>query len=134
MLTLLGSILGFVSSTFPDILRIFRDKADKKHELAILEMQMKREEQGHFNKMEAIVAQADIEEIKALQGNFYSGNKKVDGYAATVRPTLAYAIFFVVAWKLIDGSLSSTDEQLMAIFAGIISFYFGQRSMSKLRK
>ncbi|WP_019223831.1 hypothetical protein [Bartonella rattaustraliani] len=40
MLTLLGSLLGFLSSAFPDLLKIWRDKEDRKHELAILQLQM----------------------------------------------------------------------------------------------
>lgn len=36
MLTLLGSLLGFLGSTFPEFLKLFRDSQDRKHELAIL--------------------------------------------------------------------------------------------------
>lgn len=37
MLTLLGSLLGFLNSTFPEFLKLFRDSQDRKHELAILD-------------------------------------------------------------------------------------------------
>lgn len=36
MITLLGSLLGFISAAFPDLLKIWRDAADRKHELTIL--------------------------------------------------------------------------------------------------
>ena len=37
MLTLLGSLLGFLSSAFPDFLKLWRYHSDRKHELAILD-------------------------------------------------------------------------------------------------
>ena len=40
MITLLGSLLGFFGAAFPDILKLFKDSADRKHELAILQMQI----------------------------------------------------------------------------------------------
>ena len=43
MLTLLGSLLGFISSTFPEFLKLFRDSQDRKHELAILDRQMEQQ-------------------------------------------------------------------------------------------
>ena len=37
MLTLLGSLLSFLSSTFPDLLKLWHDRAGRQHELAILD-------------------------------------------------------------------------------------------------
>ena len=37
MLTLLGSLLGFATSAIPDIMSLFRERADRKHELAVLD-------------------------------------------------------------------------------------------------
>jgi hypothetical protein len=42
MLTLLGSLLGFFSSTFPDLLKLWQDRADRQHELDILDRQMEQ--------------------------------------------------------------------------------------------
>ena len=39
---LLGSLLGFVTSAFPDLLGLIRDGQDRKHELAILHRQMEQ--------------------------------------------------------------------------------------------
>jgi len=54
MLTLLGSLLGFLSSAFPDFLKLWRDHADRKHELAILDRQMEAQRQGHTQRLEEI--------------------------------------------------------------------------------
>ena len=66
MLTLLGSLLGFVSSAFPDLLKLWQDKQDRKHELKILDRQMEQMRLGHSQRLEAIDVAADIAESKAL--------------------------------------------------------------------
>lgn len=146
MMTLLGSLLGFVSAAFPDLLKLWRDRADRKHELTILRMQMEQQSLGHQQRLEEINTQADIAESKALYRTYYSGIKWVDALNGTVRPVLAYAFFLLyftikcMQFAMVDlgnplpwhmDMLWSVEDQ--AIFAGIISFYFGQRAMSKVR-
>ena len=146
MVTLLGSLIGFISAAFPDLLKIWRDAADRKHELTILRMQMEQAAQGHQQRLEEINTQADIAESKALYKTYYSGIRWVDALNGTVRPVLAYAFFLLyftikcMQFAMVDlgnplpwhmDMLWSTEDQ--AIFAGIISFYFGQRAMSKVR-
>lgn len=146
MITLLGALVGFISAAFPDFLKLFRDHQDRKHELTILRMQMEQQAQGHQQRLEEIHVQADIAESRALYKTFYSGIKWVDALNGTVRPVLAYAFFLLyftvkcmqfsmvelynpLPWQV--AMLWSIEDQ--AIFAGIISFYFGQRAMSKVR-
>ena len=146
MVTLLGSLIGFISAAFPDLLKIWRDAADRKHELTILRLQMEQAVQGHQQRLEEINAQADIAESKALYKTYYSGIKWVDALNGTVRPVLAYAFFLLyftikcMQFAMVDlgnplpwhmDMLWSVEDQ--AIFAGIISFYFGQRAMCKVR-
>jgi hypothetical protein len=149
MITLIGSLLGFISSTFPSILRLWQDASDKKHELAILQMQMQMQfqAQGHQERIEEINAQADIAESAALYKTYSTGINWVDALNGTVRPVIAYAFFVLYAtvkilayhtaavsgttpFFILHGTLWTGDDA--AIFAGIISFYFGQRAMSKL--
>jgi hypothetical protein len=138
MITLLGSLLGFISSTFPDLLKLFRDASDKKHEITLLQMQMDFQAQGHQERLEEINTNADIAESQALYKTYTTGISWVDALNGTVRPVIAYSFFILyAAVKIINYSadlpwlLWTEDDQ--AIFAGIISFYFGQRAMSKLR-
>ncbi len=139
MITLLGSLLGFFSAAFPDILKLWRDAADRKHELAILQMQMEQQRQGHVNRLEEITAQADISESRALYKTYNTGIRWVDALNGTVRPVIAYSFFILYASVKImhfhtDLPWLLWTEEDQAIFAGIISFYFGQRAMSKLRQ
>lgn len=138
MMTLLGSLLGFISAAFPDLLKLFRDAQDRKHELTILEMQMAQQAQGHANRLEEIHVEADIAESRALYKTYNTGIRWVDALNGTVRPVIAYSFFILYAVvKIMQFSadlpwlLWTAEDQ--AIFAGIISFYFGQRAMSKLR-
>lgn len=148
MITLLGAAFGFLSSVFPDVLKLYRDKKDREHELLILDMQMKQQAQGHSERLEEIGVQADIAETKAIYKTYKTGITWVDALNGTVRPVLAYAFFllyFTVKWMqfyVIDlsgqplpwqmAALWSQEDQ--AIFAGIMAFYFGQRAMQKVRQ
>lgn len=148
MITLLGSLIGFISAAFPDLLKLFRDAQDRKHELRILEMQMEQQRQGHAQRLEEVAIQADIAESKALYKTYHTGIRWVDALNGTVRPVIAYAFFILYAavkflsyaalpdtgvpFVVVYDTLWTQDDA--AIFAGIISFYFGQRAMSKLQK
>jgi hypothetical protein len=138
MITLLGSLLGFLSAAFPDFLKLYQNAQDRKHELRILELQMQQQTQGHVNRLEEIQVNADIAESQVLYKTYNVGIRWVDALNGTVRPVIAYSFFILyAAVKLMQFSadlpwlLWTAEDQ--AIFAGIISFYFGQRAMAKLR-
>jgi hypothetical protein len=138
MITLLGSLLGFIGAAFPDFLKLFKEKADRKHELAILQLQLEQQKQGHSNRLEEIYVEADIAESKALYKTYNTGIRWVDALNGTVRPVVAYCFFLLYASvKIMHFSADMPwllwTEEDQAIFAGIISFYFGQRAMGKVR-
>lgn len=147
MITLLASLVGFISSLIPEIMKFFLDKNDKKHELQILDQQMKlKKDGGYGSQLEEIIANNHFKEAQALYKTYKTGICWVDALNGTVRPVLAYAFFGIytfikfLQYKIIAVSsnvndianiLWSVDDQ--AIFAGIISFYYGQRAVNKLR-
>ena len=146
MMTLLATLLGFISSTFPDLLKLWKDGADRKHELAILQMQLEQQRQGHVNRLQEIQIAADGIEARALYKTYSIGIKWVDALNGTVRPVLAYSFFLlytIVKYAQIALLQDSIDiieafpmiwnEEDSTIFAGIVSFYFGARAFSKLR-
>jgi hypothetical protein len=99
MLTLLGSLLGLLSNTFPESLKLFRDSQDRKHELAILDRQMEQQRLGYSQRQEEIQIAADIAENQALYSyaNHPPGSSWVEGLQASVRPVITYAFFLVFA-------------------------------------
>jgi hypothetical protein len=148
MITLLASIAGFFSSIFPEILRIFKDKNDKKHELDILDRQMKFSKTKGAYAIQEIEIKRDILEQASIYSTYKTGINWIDALNGTVRPVLAYSFFMLyfgikmlqyLAIKSYQGQLYeyiqvlwSIDDQ--AIFAGIISFYFGQRTFNRVWK
>lgn len=145
MVTLLSALAGFLSAAFPDLLKLFRDHQDRQHELKILQLQLQQQAQGHAQRLGEIHAQADTAEIQAIYQTYRTQIEWVDALNGTVRPVLAYAFFLLYAivkitqfallpqlplpWQV--QMLWGVEDQ--AIFASIISFYYGQRAMSKLR-
>jgi len=149
MITLLGALLGFLGSAFPEFLKLWKDASDKKHEITLLQLQMQLQAQGHTERLEEISAQADITESAALYKTYTTGISWVDALNGTVRPVIAYAFFVLYAtvkfmayaavanypavpFVVLHDALWTQDDA--AIFAGIMAFYFGQRGMRKLRK
>lgn len=147
MITLLASITGFISSIIPEILKIFKDQNDKRHELNIIDRQIENIKLGQEKLLTNINISREISENNSLYSTYKSGINWIDALNGSVRPVLAYSFFIMYAsvkylqYKTIKNATSlieyidilwNIDNQ--AIFAGIISFYFGQRMFNKLWK
>ena len=105
MLSLISTLGGLLISGLPKLLEFFQDKADKKHELALAEMQTIREKEL---AVMGYAAQAKVEEIRADQIAMQTdaqmtqaalahdekvlekSSKWVVNYVGTVRPTVTY--------------------------------------------
>ena len=150
MLTLLGSLLGFISSAFPDLLKLWQDHQDRKHELAIMDRQMEQMRPGHSQRLEEIAVEADIAESKSIyrHDSRPSGIKWVDGLRASVRPVITYAFFLLFTTvktaalyvlvseqglSVIQALPQIWDPETQALFAAVMSFWFGQRALAKAR-
>lgn len=147
MITLLASIAGFVSSIIPEVVKYFKDVNDKKHELAILDKQIQYNQTAASRSLEEIHISRDIQEQASLYATYKTEITWVDAVNGLVRPILAYSFFitYMIVKYLQYAAISrtshvieyieiiwSTDDQ--AIFTGIISFYYGQRTFQKLWK
>lgn len=147
MITLLASIAGFISSIIPEILKIFKDNIAKKHELEILDRQIENYKRGQTKLLTNLNLSKDLNEHNVLYSTYKSGIDWIDALNSSVRPVLAYSFFIMYAgvkylqYKTIKNTailieyidiLWNLEDQ--AIFAGIISFYFGQRMFKKLWK
>ena len=105
MLSLISTLGGLLISGLPSLLNFFQDKADKKHELALAQMQTEREMQL---AAQGFAAQAKMEEIRtdqvAMQTEAQMTQAALDhdkkvlekastwvaNYVGTVRPTVTY--------------------------------------------
>jgi hypothetical protein len=160
MITLLGALLGFISSIFPDIFKLLKGSQDNKHELAVLQMQMQMAEKAGAQRLEEIGIEADVRASEALYKHARpsSGVKWVMALSDSVRPVITYCFFLsyivvkisqyqmlahveALPW-LTDAQkgqewfriiLTLWNEEDQALFAAIMAFWFGDRSLSKRR-
>ena len=148
MLTLLGSLLGFATSFAPKIFDFFQERADRAHELAMIDRQMEQMTLGGELRLQEINAQADIAQAKAIYRHDSSIKSAtwVDNLRGSVRPIITYLL--VVTFIAIKGAglyaliviegiaiyqalPAIGDDQFNAMLAAVISFWFGSRAMNR---
>lgn len=158
MLGLIGGLIGIFTSAIPELLKLWKQRNDQKHELEIFKLQLERDKLGHLYQMEELGAEMDIAEGAQLVDRpkvQTSGVKFLDAilifWSSSVRPAIAYSVtaFYALAkigqFTLLKADMASglsTPELIwkmwgsedMAIFSMILGFYFGQRSMVKAFK
>ena len=140
MLTLLGSLLGFGSSFLPKVMDYFQDKSDKKHELEIMTRQAEIQ-------LDKTAIDANIREVETIHehDSKLDGGGFINGVRASVRPVITYlfmSLFLgveITTYYLLvqngiapgDALVSIWDEQIMAMWASILAFWFGGRQFKK---
>jgi hypothetical protein len=129
MLTLLASFFGLAGSWIPQLFKIWTDKSDKQHEITLLQMQIDAAKEQGAERLAEIGAQSDAAQTATIYQTYKTGINWVDGYNGTVRPTIAYAFFFTYALSKYLGLEWTGEDQ--AIFAAVISFYFGDRTFNR---
>lgn len=152
MIALIGSLIGFLGSMAPHIFSIFQTKTDNLHELAIMDrqadLQLKMQAAGAISRAAEIQSNFDIADSQAIHApQQIIGIWLIDFLNGSVRPVLTYAFFiayvvvkyaqwhilqqthFTDSWSIV---LDLWNDEDKAIFAGIISFYFGARTMNKV--
>jgi hypothetical protein len=148
MLTLLGSFLGLLGSFVPEFLKHVRDKSDKKHELEILDRQITMMQTSQKHRLENLEAIGSIREAEALYHHARpAGIAWVDALSGSVRPVVTYLFFLLYAATkgaqavLLYETLSISQTLIhlwhpedQALFAAVMSFWFGQRSLMKFRR
>ena len=143
MLTILGSLLGFAGSAVPSLIDMFKEKEDKKARVEMFKLQLEAKEKGVDLDIKLMETKAVVEEQKSLIEHDIALGQQ----GGFVRPFITYVFFLTfigvkvtLVWDTISkgGDLNATlaviwDEQTEALFAAIISFWFGSRAMPKIR-
>lgn len=147
--TILSTALGFGTSFVPKLLDFAQDGKDKKHELAVMSLQIEREEKLQDKKAEAMLMQSEIQRETALLAHDSAMAEHSAGWVnnmrSSVRPVITYLFFFLfffvegvaVYVVLRDGGdvqlVAQTlwSEETQSIFAAIIAFWFGSRAIKK---
>ncbi len=145
MIAILGSLLGFFSSSIPSIFKYFQDKSDKSHELQLMQLQMQYAGMQIQQQLQAVELQAQVAQDEGLYKTYNTGISWVDALNGTVRPVLSYAFFLLYAlikymqFDALEDSMSNlaahTDvlwtQNDSVVFSSIVSFYFGSRYFAR---
>lgn len=160
MLTLLSTLVSFLSGGLPRILDFFQDKQDKKHELALAQLQMQQQlelqkqgfqAQQHIEEIhtEQLQIQTASDERKALYQHDIEIGKGASQWVinlrASVRPVITLGLFvllvfvdvagFFYAWEHgVDFKVMLDqlwDDDTQQIWASVIAFWFGTQAFKK---
>ena len=144
MLSLVGSILGFGTSFLPKVLGYFEEKRDQKHELEMMDKQLEQQLQIGNQKMQMMDIEADIRETETLHKEHAAITAKSSQWcvnlSASVRPLITYCLFIEFAiltlsvnmdWMTMEQYKMIWNAEFQAVYAAVISFWFGQRSFNR---
>ena len=157
---MISTALSFLMGGVPKIFDFFQDRADKKHELIMAQMQTERElsimEKGYAAqakveeiRTDQIAIQADANVHMALLAHDTESAKGASLWVinarAMVRPAITYGMFLLLVFVDVFGFLYAYhrevpfdqalnllwDDDSQQIFASIIAFYFGGQAFKK---
>ena len=144
MLSLVGSILGFGTSFLPKVLGYFEEKRDQAHELQMMDKQLEQQLQIGKQKMQMMNIDADIRETETLHKEHASITSKSSQWcvnlSASVRPIITYCLFIEFAiltlsvnmdWITTQQYMVIWNAEFQAVWAAVVSFWFGQRSFNR---
>lgn len=160
MLTLISTFTSFLAGGLPKILQLLQDRADKSHEIQILQLQKERElelaakgyqarERTEAIETEQIALQTQTQERLALYAHDAELGKGASQWMinlrASVRPVVTYifvlelvALNAVGVWYAYSQGVpfGLAMEQLfgedeMLILSSIIAFWFGTQAFNK---
>lgn len=147
---ILGSILGFGSSVVPAITDHFKTKKAMEFELKKMEKMAELKKAGYDHEIQQFREMGLHKEQQALIEHdiaITKGTGFISGLQKSVRPVITYCFFILFAaieYTLLQSALESGmelsqalntlwDDDTKAIFAAIISFWFGSRAVEKAR-
>lgn len=153
MLALLGSLLGLMGSLAPRLIQYFEQKQNHAQELEMLKtqgaFQLRMIQAGHTAKMAEINAMADMRtEMAAFAAaNRPTDIKWVDAFNGFMRPFLTLCFFMLYAAVKVaqfivlsqDGGMGAStvlslwNNEDWAVWAAIVTFWFGNRTFNKER-
>jgi hypothetical protein len=156
MIPVIGAILGLAGSIFPEILKIYKDKQDKKYEMEILKLQMEAQARGHQQRLEEIVIEGELKDSESARqfapvykpestGRWWYDLLMVLTYVynSAVRPTITYmmvGLYMLVKYaqiKMIQRTgvdflqaLATiwNENDTMLVFL-VLTFWFGGRQI-----
>lgn len=154
MVEILGALLGGAFRLVPELIKFLGEKADRKHELALIDKQIaldtlrgKQELALQDGQMELAQIQGQLANLgTALRGQFTkTGIRLVDAMTWSVRPLTTYILLLLYVAAKVAGLvmaiqsgdawataiLQMYDDQDRALLSGILAFWFVSRTLDK---
>lgn len=160
MLTLFTTIVSFLTGGLPKVLDFFQDRSDKKHELAMAQLQFTQQLEL---QRAGFVAQKELEEVKLEEVELQTmvqerqavyqhdieigkgASRWVINLRAMVRPTITFGLFAVFMFVELFGcyyafyrgedfNVALTilwNHETQTIWASIVAFWFGTQAFSR---
>ena len=150
--------MGFAGSAVPSGIDYFKEKSEKEKQMEFARLQMEAKAKGVDLDIRMLNAQADIddrtsareEQQRLLEHDSKLGTQEgfINALRAFVRPFITYVFFLTfigvkitLVWHTVGsgGDLQSAinvvwDDETEALFAAVMSFWFGSRAMPKHKK
>ena len=150
MLSILGSLIGFAGSALPAVLGHFKEKESTKKQLELAKLQADLVKQGaeiDLMKFNAMAIDNEHERLIKHDIAMQQDHGPLAWLRKSVRPTITYMFFFLFAAVKVstlqvaladtgnfnDAILIVWDDETQAMFAAIISFWFGSRAIEKVK-
>lgn len=160
MMTLFTTLISFLSGGLPRLLDFFQDRQDKKHEIALAQLQMQQQlemqkagfasqervEEIHTQQLEIQTASADRQSLYQHDIEIGKGASQwVINARAMVRPVVTYGMFALLVFIDVAGFWYAYskgvdfkealdilwDDDTQTIWASIVSFWFGAQAFKK---
>lgn len=160
MMTLITTLISFLSGGLPKLLDFFQNRSDQKHELAMAQLQLDQQfkmqsagliAQEHIEEIKThqIEIQSDLDERKALYAHDIAigqgASQWVINLRAAVRPAITFGLFALFVFIDVAGAIyawqNNVDFKVMLaqlwdadtkiIWASIVAFWFGTQAFSK---
>ena len=145
MLSIVGSVLGLVTSVGPGMFNKWmdskQDARDKEHEL---EMQSRLAADKRDEAIISGISEQNIAVQTTAQVEMKNASQWTVNYSASVRPTITYLVFCLfllihlavfMEWITAEQyTILMAGGALDGIFSTVIMFWFGQRLTSKWSK
>lgn len=135
MLTIISAIVGFIGGIVPEIMKYFKDKQDKKHELAIMDKQIEAQKQTASMHLQEVNIQSDLTESLAVYKaaetkltGYKAFDAVIEGYNAGVRPSITYGVlilYILDKFGVTTGKYTEFDESVLML---VLGYWFGQRA------
>jgi hypothetical protein len=97
MLTILSALLGFAGPFLPELIKLFRQKQDNAHELAVLSLQAELSKSDHLYRMDELKLNADISETITIHQPVQSFGVQVLDAAKDWPKFLIVPVFYLFA-------------------------------------